>query len=110
MAKTQLSIRMSYSKAKREVQNMEDLADQIDQKREKMMSCRGQIAGCWKGASADSYLAKMDEQCRALENLSGHIRKTAQAAGTVAENTYRADQRALELAQTRSFSGGGGAW
>lgn len=108
MAKTQYSIKMDYTNAKREVNQLKDLASKIERQKKKLLDCRNSLSKYWKSDSATAYLNKMLEKSEDLQAMANFLRQIADTAGTVAKNTYDADKRALDLAKQRSFGGGGG--
>ncbi len=108
MAKTQYSIKMDYTNAKREVNQLKDLANKIERQKKKLLDSRNSLSKYWKSDSATAYLNKMLEKSEDLQAMANFLRQIADTAGTVAKNTYDADKRALDLAKQRSFGGGGG--
>lgn len=108
MDKTQYSIKMDYNNARREVNQLKDLAGKIERQKQKLLECRDRLSKYWKSDSATAYLNKMLERSEDLQAMANFLRQIADTAGTVAKNTYDADKRALDLAKQRSFGGGGG--
>lgn len=113
MAKTKYSVTVAYGRAKAQADNIDKIAGRVDQQRIKISEAKNRLSGCWTGTNANTYRAKMGDRENELSRIVSDLRNIARTIRSVAENTYRADMKAVELAQKRksgSGGGGGGAW
>lgn len=101
MAKTQFSITMEYRSAIARADDLDDYVTDLGEQKERLLECRNGIAENWKADSANSYLQKMDLRIEELSRLITNVQNVAATVRSVAENTYRAETEALQLAQQR---------
>lgn len=104
MAKTASEIRMDFSRAKRQADQLETLGNELKKLADhKLEDSIGRISSAWKGANSESYVAKGRALEEKLLQNAGELQRAAEALRTIAQNIYLAEMRALELAQERRY-------
>lgn len=63
------------------------------------------INGCWEGENSEAFLRKGDRLKRQVEQLAREIDRIANTIDQIATNTYNAEMRAVQIAQTNSGGG-----
>ncbi len=97
-------IEWNYIQAKKQADKLSEQAARLRQlSEEKMEETLNWLAGSWKGDNADAYMHKGDKVRRELCNLAEDLGRTAEVIRSSAERTYRAEMKARELAQKRTY-------
>lgn len=121
---TRFSIQMDFDKAKRQADELDDIANGLDREANRSLTdTLNALGNDWRGENADQYIRK---GFTLKEEINGTAKSLHQAASTIrtiakriydvemenlriAEERQRAEeQRAAEEAHARAYSGGGG--
>ena len=97
-------IRMNFRKACVQAEKLEEMAETLRRlARDRFGDTLECMDAAWEGESAGLYIQKgrglQNGICQDAEELD----RIAQTIRTIAENTYRAEMRNLELARRREF-------
>lgn len=104
MAKTASEIRMDFSRAKRQADQLETLGEELKRLADhKVEDSFERIASVWEGENSEKYRTKGRILEEKLRENAGELLKAADAIRTIAQNIYLAEMRALELAQERRY-------
>lgn len=101
--KTDLSIYLDYSNAMAQAGRLDEAASILRTQAGNLEDSCADIDESWKGEDAELYINK----CRAMISyLEKAARNTGNAADTIrmiAERTYQAEKRALEIVRMRTY-------
>ena len=101
-------IQIHYQNALRQAAKLEQLADQLRTVADrKFAGAMEAVQTSWSGENAESFLLKGTRLKEKTIKTSNELRSAASSVRRIAENTYRAEMRALELANRRTYGGGG---
>jgi len=102
-------IKIDFALARRRADEIDEIADDLAKIAKKDMenSMRG-LMGCWRGDSANQYLAKSDRLQGEINKTANELRSIASNVRATARRIYEAEMEALRIAQTRLGGGGGG--
>ena len=97
---------MDFANASRQADELDQIAQSLNSlAKNDFDSCLRGVASDWKGENAAAF-------CRKGEKLGGYIqqsvkdlKKTAATIRTIAQNTYQAEMKNLEIAKMRSYRG-----
>ena len=102
------SIRINFSQAKAQADNISELADNMRTLAEREFNDTiQQIASAWQGESAWAYLAKAEQVRSSILSTAKALADVANEIRVEAKRIYDAEMRALEIAQQRFSMGGG---
>lgn len=101
MAKTQYSIQITFKKAVAKADELETVAKAVEKQKERLEECQRSLAEKWKGTNAAAYCSKLGARVQELAGIARDLRATSAAINDIAETTYKADKRAVELAKAR---------
>ncbi|MBQ9991569.1 MAG: hypothetical protein IJP31_11635 [Lachnospiraceae bacterium] len=105
MALSESTIIFNFQKAKRQADELDQIASNIS----KMASSEfgetmQNIARNWKGEKANAYLAKGSILQEDMKSTAGFLHKIAAEIREIAQRIYEAEMRALAIAQERNYS------
>lgn len=104
MAKSEYMIKMDFKNAMNQADKLEDAARDIEKTaKTDLAECMKRIGKSWKGESANAYRQKGQKVAEKLIAIAKKLHKTAETIREIAENTYRAEMKALELANKRKY-------
>ncbi|MGN0290471.1 MAG: WXG100 family type VII secretion target [Lachnospiraceae bacterium] len=104
MAKTLYTIKMDFNKAKNQADQLENIAKNIQSlANNKLEDCLNGVKANWKGDNANSYVKKGVKVENNLKSVADSLMKVSSTMRQMADNTYKAEKEALELAKKRSF-------
>lgn len=61
------------------------------------------ISNNWKGENAEAYVRKGEKVKSKMSRTAADLRSAAATVRTIAKNTYDAEMRAYQIAQTRNY-------
>ncbi len=97
-------IRMNFRKACAQAEKLEDMARELQRlARERFGETLDHIDAAWDGESAGLYIQKGRGLQDGICQDAGELQRIARIIREIAENTYRAEMRNLELARKREF-------
>ena len=98
-------IRMNFRVANAMADRLDELAGKMGSlANERYYGTLRSISNNWKGENAEAYLRKGEKVKDKMSHTAGDLRNAAQTVRTIAKNTYDAEMRAWQIAQTRSYS------
>lgn len=100
--KTTYQVKVAYSRAKNQANEIDDIADSIEKKRIKLTDERIKLTGYWRGTNANNYRDKMVQRENELSAIVADLRRIASTIRQVAKNSHDADMRAIKLVQQNS--------
>ena len=104
MAKTMYTIQMDFQKAKNQADKLERIAKDLNNVANNDMSgCMRDVSANWKGENAKVYVNKGYVVAENLRSAAAGLNQAAATVRTIAQNTYNAEKRALELAKQRKY-------
>ena len=102
-------IQLQYRTALQQASRLEELAENLLRTaRTGVGETMSELQICWSGENARAYLAKGDRLKNKIIDTANELKRAAAAIRRIATNTYNAEMRALELANRRTYGGGGG--
>lgn len=104
MEKTSQSITITYQSAMKEMENLKELAKKIDKERISIEACKMELSLHWYGTASKNYIQKLDVEIQELSKIAENLRQIAMTIESVATNTYKADKKAIDLADKREIS------
>lgn len=110
---TKYSIQMDFNKAKRQAQELDDIAYRLDKTANKNLSdSLNALNGDWKGENADKYIKKGFILKEDINETAKSIHKVAALIRTVAKEIYDTEMKNLRIVegpkQSKAGSSGGG--
>lgn len=106
MEKTAQSIAVTYQSAMKEMESLKEFAKKIDTERINIEACKMELSLHWYGTASKNYISKLDAEIQELSNIAKSLRQIASTIETVATNTYKADKKAIDLANKRNYQSG----
>ncbi len=104
MAKTMYSIQMDFQRAKNQAERLEGIARDISRLADNNLAgCMRDISANWKSGNASLYVSKGQTVAEHLRSVAAGLNQTAATIRTIAQNTYNAEERAIELAKARKY-------
>ncbi len=104
MANSMYTIEMDFANARRQAEELEQIARHLDTLiNSEYMSCFHGIAASWRGENADAFCKKGTAVGEHILRSATDLKNAAQTIRKIAENTYHAEKRILEIAQTRNY-------
>lgn len=101
---TRSEIVFNYRQALRQADKLDEIARKIEKlAAEKIDNTTGNLKSVWKSDNSSQYCGKVVEVQRGIRWNAASIRKVANSIRETAENIKRAELRALEIAQSRSY-------
>ncbi|MCD7716110.1 MAG: WXG100 family type VII secretion target [Lachnospiraceae bacterium] len=101
-AKTLTSIQIDFSKTKKQADNLESLAKQLETLAgNSLENSLVSINVSWSGESAQEYLNKGRQLEEQIKKSASSLRSIAQVIRQTAQTTYEAERLAVLLAETR---------
>lgn len=102
MARSRSAIRMDFRKAKRQADELDDVAEAVKKLSEKSLEeTMGQIAANWTGDNSNKYLRKGKTLQGNISATARSLEEVAQAIRDIAEVIYEAEMDAWERAHNR---------
>lgn len=103
--KSRWSIEMNYKRALSQAAQLEEASEAL---RRTAVSAIADISrdlsgGGWQGENADAFLKKLSLLTERIQTSAKQLRDAAAALRRIAQNTYDAEMRALDLAVIRSY-------
>lgn len=104
MAKTMYTIQMNFQRAKSQADKLERIARDLSRVADNDMSgCMRDVSANWKGENAKIYVNKGYAVAENIRSIASGLNQAAATVRTIAQNTYNAERRALELAKKRKY-------
>lgn len=104
MAKGIDEIRMNFKNAINQANKLEEAASSIEKiTKVELVESTNEIFKYWKGNSSIKYHNKSQKAVERLLIIAKKLKQTAKIIKEIAETTYKAEMRALELAQKRDY-------
>lgn len=101
---TQNEILFDYSQAIKQASKLDEIARKLDRlASDKMENTVGSLRSAWQSDSSQQYYNKVGKVQGDMRATAGKIKTIAQSIRTTADAVKRAEQRALEIAQTREY-------
>lgn len=106
MAKSLVVIQMEFRKAKEQADRLEQVARELTQ-----LSCiqlddtLSEINSAWKSDTSNAFIRKGRRMQEQLNIRANEIKRTAAAIRTIANNTYKAEMQAYQIATERKYKG-----
>lgn len=106
MAKTMYAIEMDFANASRQADELDRIAQSLNNLvNNQFHSCLRGVASDWKGENAAAFCRKGNILEENIQKSVSDLKKTAATIRTIARNTYQAEKRNFEIAQTRTYRG-----
>lgn len=100
MAKTMYTIEMDFQNAKKQADELEQIAQNLLMLAEQeFQTCLTGIAANWKGENAAAFCKKGAIVEDRIKNSALNLRKTAEVIRQTAKNTYDAEKTSYEIVQ-----------
>lgn len=104
MAKTMYTIQMDFQKAKNQADKLDRIARDLNNIANNDISgCMRDISANWSGENAKLYVNKGYVVAENIRSVASSLNQTAATIRTIAQNTYNAEKRALDLAKKRIY-------
>jgi WXG100 family type VII secretion target len=97
--KTAYQVKVAYSGASKQADNIEKIATKIDKKRQALAEERSRLARHWTGDNSNTYQGKMGQREQELSRIVTDLKNVADTIRQVSKNSYDADMRAIQIAQ-----------
>lgn len=105
MAKTMQAIEMDFQKAKKQAEELEQIAQGVRQLAENSFQpCLSKAASVWKGEHAAVFCKKGAVVENNLRQSAEGLAHAAEAIRQIAQTTYEAEKRSYELAKARQYT------
>lgn len=105
MAKSIYEIEMNFAKAKRQADDLDNVARKIENMlNNEYEPCMNGISANWKGENANAYIKKGNALKTKIEKSASNLKKVANTIRVIAKNTYDAEKAAYELALARTYN------
>lgn len=102
MAKSLYSIRMDFSKAKRQASDLEGIADNLRNLSDRQLEdTLRTLEQNWTGDNSVKYAGKGRQLEEKIRETSKSLEDIAEAIREIAQNVYEAEMRAWEIAHNR---------
>ncbi len=102
--KDEYQIYLDYHLAIRQADKLDDLASELERVGGTQLNeALGRVRSNWTGENADAFMAKTSVLLSQNSKNVTKIRSIASTIRTIAMNTYKADMRALRIAQERGY-------
>lgn len=106
MAKTMYTIEMDLQNARRQADDLEQIAQNLSMLAdEHFQSCIAGIAANWKGENAAAFCKKGNIVGNNIKNSADDLKNAASVLRQIAENTYQAEKAGYEIARNRTYNG-----
>ena len=102
--KSILTIQMDYGRAKRQAQELREIANDLNNEAERLQNQLAVIRNNWKGDSANLYIQKLTRLINKMRCTAKRLRAAADTIEATAKRVKLADERARAIAMS---SGGG---
>lgn len=104
MAKTMHTIEMDFQHAKKQAEELEQIAQNLRMLIENSFQpCLSKIAASWKGENAAVLCKKGAATAGSLAQAAEGLKQAADTLRQTAQNTYEAEKRSYELARARQY-------
>ncbi|MDE7312623.1 MAG: hypothetical protein K2N87_13550 [Eubacterium sp.] len=104
MAKTMHTIEMDFQHAKKQAEELEQIAQNLRMLTENSFQpCLLGIAANWKGENATAFCKKGAVVASGLQQSAVGLSQAADTLRQTAQNTYEAEKRSYELAEARQY-------
>ncbi len=102
--KSLYAIEMDYQKAIGQANELDQLASQLEtQANDNFPEIIRSVSDAWQGDNANKYVGKANKLPGKIKGAATDLRNIASTIRTVAENTYKAEKAAYEIAQKRDY-------
>lgn len=102
---TRSEILFNYRQAIRQADRLDDIAKKLSRLTSNQMnSTIGTLKSAWKSDNSPQYYSKMSKVQEDIKDDASDLKKIAQAIRDTAEQIKQAELRALEIAESRSYS------
>lgn len=96
------TIRMNFNNALRQAEQLDRLATELSRlSGNELSGSLSSIAAAWKGDSSNLFLQKGNALAGQISDSANALRSAASDIRSIAQRTYNAEMRALELARLR---------
>lgn len=97
-------IQMDFQKAKDQADKLERIARNLNCVADNDMSgCMRDVSANWKGENAKLYVNKGYVVAENIRTIASGLMRAAATVRTIAQETYNAERRALEIAKKREY-------
>lgn len=97
-------IQMDFQKAKDQADKLERIARDLNRVADNDMSgCMRDVSANWKGENAKLYVNKGYVVAENIRTIASGLMRAAATVRTIAQETYNAERRALEIAKQREY-------
>ncbi len=104
MPKSASEIRMDYNNANRQANSLDQIARELKNiANRNMQDCISDLSHNWTGSNANAYTAKCRQLKENVRRSADRLESTADTIRRIAQNTYRAEMTALEIARSRDY-------
>lgn len=104
MAKTMHMIEMDFQNARKQAEELEQIAQILRVLAENsFQQCLSGIAAGWKGENAAAFCKKGTIVGENIKHSAEELKNAAQTIRELAQNTYHAEKRSYELASIRQL-------
>ena len=104
MAESLQSIEMNFAEARRQAEELEQIAGSLNTLlNSSFQPCLRGIAAGWKGENAQVFCKKGAAVGENIAKSAQDLARVAETIRQMAENTYRAEKKVLELAMGRTY-------
>ncbi|MBR3039705.1 MAG: WXG100 family type VII secretion target [Lachnospiraceae bacterium] len=90
-----------YQAALNRAQELEDSADRLKKKIERLELVQSNLLSCWEGSSADEMQKKVTKMIDLLNDKQSNARSIANSIRVISTAWYEAEKRAQELMEAR---------
>ena len=102
MAKTVDTIEMDFRNAKRQADELEQIAQNLKTLSEgRAQTCLFEVAASWKGENASAFCKKGAAACSHIQNSANDLKNAADALRRIAANLYEAEMKNYKTARNR---------
>ena len=95
---------LCQTKSGNQAERLEGIARDISRLADNNLAgCMRDISANWKSGNASLYVSKGQTVAEHLRSVAAGLNQTAATIRTIAQNTYNAEKRAIELAKARKY-------
>lgn len=103
--KTKQQIEFDFEQARRRATELEEIASDISRlSRRDIEAAKADLAGAWKGESAQLFLQKTENLQENIRGTAKELNAIAAAIRKIAEQMYAAEMEALRIATQREYN------
>lgn len=104
MEKSVYTIKMNFKSAMDQADQLEEVANEIERTaKTDIMGSMNRIVKSWTGEASRDYCKKGQKVAENILKYAKQLKESAEAIREIAQRTYRAEMKALELAKKREY-------